>query len=331
MWIGQEPDYNVLDFNFMFSRQCASNNNNGLAGSSGGLMRSFDGPTTATAERHAELCRESRRVFVGAPQHHGHYGNVGCATGGSLRPMRCQPLAAPNVERLRDGPTGGSLARNTIGYRADYCNGGGGEHPTRPPPGTLASLRSAGPAISRGLVSPRETLSAEDPFRSWELNAADNSFRPAGAMQIRRITDGTFPAAATNAWRARVVPGALQARTEHLATADEATGTPAGNVVDALLSPTEVDAQSNAECRRYSENTEDDQDESAKERNFASEVDGEQNKTEDAGSDDVIELAEVEIADAEVVRIEVTNENGEAADDISWDATDTGENAANSG
>lgn len=33
----------------------------------------------------------------------------------------------------------------------------------------------------------------ENPFRRWELNSENNSFRPASVSSVRRITDGTYP------------------------------------------------------------------------------------------------------------------------------------------
>lgn len=40
-----------------------------------------------------------------------------------------------------------------------------------------------------------------DPFRNWELNTENNSFRPAGSVLrgIRRITDGTYPSGSSSA------------------------------------------------------------------------------------------------------------------------------------
>lgn len=169
MWIGQEPDYNILDFNFMFSRNC------------GGCGDTFNRQQSVVRfNGHAEMRPRNdhgiaRRAF-------GATNNAPTTTGGSLRPMRLNH----SLTRLREREYGplmrrdGSLdERNRIRennlyererYREEYYE-----------------------RLARSRVEPaRET----DPFRNWELNTENNSFRPAGGVtrsDIRRITDGTYP------------------------------------------------------------------------------------------------------------------------------------------
>lgn len=239
MWIGQEPDYNILDFNFMFSRNC------------GGCGDTFNRQQSVVRfNGHAEMRPRAdhgmaRRVFSGnsnAP-----------SAGGSLRPMRLNH----SLTRLRECEHGmrrdGSLdERSRIRdnpydrerYREEYYE-------------RLAR--------SRASESGRET----DPFRRWELNTENNSFRPAGGVtrsDIRRITDGTYPSSSS---------GQSSNMTRQSST--ESTTTKSSGVATAKLPKTmerlpnpRIVMDSRTESgnespspdlggRRYSDNTEDDQ------------------------------------------------------------------------
>lgn len=224
MWIGQEPDYNILDFNFMFSRNC------------GGCGDTFNRQQSVVRfNGHAEMRARpdqgvARRQFANG------------STGGSLRPMRLNH----SLSRLRECEHGAVLRRDGSldernrqhrenpydrdRYREDYYE-------------RLARQRAE---------RARET----DPFRNWELNTENNSFRPAGQRDIRRITDGTYPApvAGTSA-------GNMQRQ------AKEPAKTGSSKTMERLVNPrldsrTESGNESPSPDlggRRYSDNTEDDQ------------------------------------------------------------------------
>lgn len=222
MWIGQEPDYNVLDFNFMFSRQCAGGNGGNVGVGVGGMMSGVSQCAELHTTRHHSLMR---------PLGNGGGGGVG---GGSLRPMRVQPQQML-AGRLRECEHGGGGGLSPYAERS-HEYGGGEPRAERQRPAT-AAVRAPSAVV--------------DPFRSWELNAEHNSFRPAQQQPIRRITDGTFPAASGGSapMMGRIV---------------QAVQPPVAAIV-----PAEVDAvspqqqqhqqQQQPEGRRCSDDTEDDQ------------------------------------------------------------------------
>lgn len=287
MWIGQEPDYNILDFNFMFSRQCPAQAGvalsvpcadlhapntytnatrhhslvrfGGGSGGGGGGARehaSADGGAGGSMRMENEM---ARRAFVGHGATHGCNGMHGNgAAGGSLRPMRNGP--GRGVWRDWDahvgGGGGGSLARSSN-------NGGGGQSPygyrdeAYYYPDQQQRNAMQRPPLPRAAVRGLNG-SAVDPFRSWELNAEHNSFRPAQPPAIRRITDGTFPAkqlGATSATAAAADPLTRQrSAMERVVPID----------VCAPLAQAEADEDDSPQQplpngRRYSDDTEDDQ------------------------------------------------------------------------
>lgn len=99
----------------------------------------------------------------------------------------------------------------------------------------------------------------ENPFRQWELNSENNSFRPA---PIRRITDGTFPqnasanqsnrVPAVNGHRPNDQPSCSYRNSGQASYSAEETVKTADDAKKLVFSP-------DLSARRYSENTEDDQ------------------------------------------------------------------------
>lgn len=215
MWIGQEPDYNILDFNFMFSRNC-----HGCGDTHSNRQQSvvrFNGHAEMSARIENDI---ARRSFATTDN-----------SSASFRPMRLNH----SWTRLRECEHG-PLSRGPSPYdryREDYYD-----------------QRAA--ARKRGESTRREA----DPFRNWELNTENNSFRPAGgaaaaAQPIRRITDGTFPA-----------PGLIRqgSSTESRNQAPTAQNMERLVVVDHVVTHQEPDSPTYAPGeRRYSDNTEDDQ------------------------------------------------------------------------
>lgn len=217
MWIGQEPDYNILDFNFMFSRNCR-----GCGDSHSNRQQSvvrFNGHAEMSARIENDI---ARRPFVSES-----------GSAASQRPMRLNH----SWTRLRECEHG-PLARGPSPYdryREDYYD-----------------QRSA--ARNRGENTRRQA----DPFRNWELNTENNSFRPAGsasAQPIRRITDGTFPAHGLirqgSSTESRGNGGS--SHMERLNTVEQEQQPPLVGQ-DVEVSPTHAAGQ-----RRFSDNTEDDQ------------------------------------------------------------------------
>lgn len=233
MWIGQEPDYNILDFNFMFSRNC-----HGCGDTHSNREQSvvrFNGHAEMSARIENDIARRSFAVT----------NENGSA---SLRPMRLNH----SWTRLRECEHG-PLARGPSPYdryRDDYYD-----------------QRAA--SRKRGESTRREA----DPFRNWELNIENNSFRPAGAaavaQPIRRITDGTFPA-----------PGLIRQ-----GSSTESRGQAAIPNMERLVAVEHVGSQEPEGAvsttyasggRRYSDNTEDDQ---HTEDQSADQATGDQNPT----------------------------------------------------
>lgn len=216
LWIGQGPDYNILDFNFMFSRNCGGCSN--TINQEQGVVR-FNG--------HAEMRPRTdpciaRRAFSGV----------------SGRPMRINH----SINRLRE-----------------Y------DHPAIRRDGSLDDRRRDG-IYERSLRArsegPQDNSTYSDPFRNWELNTENNSFRPAasGIRGIRRITDGTYPSGSSSASVSR------QNSTNQEPSPQPSTSKTIERVYSPRLmldSRTESgnETPSPDMGRRYSDNTEDDQNE----------------------------------------------------------------------
>lgn len=117
-----------------------------------------------------------------------------------------------------------------------------------------------------------QAADAENPFRRWELNSENNSFRPA---IVRPITDGTFPNNNNNTQTVRVdidyssnrnssiaecEPSTSREINQHARPEDKDLGRGAGCSSTESSSETENKIFSpDLSARRYSENTEDDQ------------------------------------------------------------------------
>lgn len=188
LWMGQGPDYNILDFNFMFSRNC-----DGCYDSidrQQGVVR-FNG--------HAEMRPRTEpptRAYSNVMSAAGPCTGSG-AIGGSMRPMRMNH----SLNRLREyDRNGGSLLSrdNSLDERSRFARDGNVI-------GTHDRNRFRDAMFDRSMrirtESEGRSSSLSDPFRNWELNTENNSFRPAGSgmtRDIRRITDGTYPSAAGN-------------------------------------------------------------------------------------------------------------------------------------
>lgn len=144
LWIGNGSDCNVLDFNFMFSRNC-------------------DGCRDDGSERGENL--ESN----GASLYANYYRDFGQDNYYSIsRPM----LYNNNLMRFNEtNPHRMSRSNRQANYRSNQGN-------------------NSGYGMNDLPYNFRAHPQPENPFRRWELNSENNSFRPAS---VRRITDGTFP------------------------------------------------------------------------------------------------------------------------------------------
>lgn len=239
MWIGQEPDCNILDFNFMFSRDCG--------GCGGTLNRQqsvvrFNGHAEMNSGGH----NEPKRTFAAT------------SNGGSMRPMRLNH----SLTRLRECEYG-LLSRQggSLDERSRVRDGG---HDSRE--------RYREDYYENKLRRRRECNSRDnDPFRNWELNTENNSFRPAGGVTrvIRRITDGTYPSTSSGVGAGNMTREPSNSSDVVAATARPSTSNNSTNNMERLTSPrvlldsrTESGNESPSPDlggRRYSDNTEDDQ------------------------------------------------------------------------
>lgn len=154
LWIGNGSDCNVLDFNFMFSRNC------------GGCERDdnlvvYDDSNDASYANYRSLSQGNNYT---APRPLRH--NNSLARDGETNPHRMYgPNRRPNFRSNQNINNPGYNANEVPSYN----------YPVNPQP--------------------------ENPFRRWELNSENNSFRPAS---VRRITDGTFPNANNQSQEVRV-------------------------------------------------------------------------------------------------------------------------------
>lgn len=155
LWIGNGSDCNVLDFNFMFSRNC-----NGCEPRDDNVLVYNNASTgVAYANGYRNLGAENYYT-ISRPR---CYHNSLMRFNESNSRRTYGPNRRPNYRRPETERTAYDMNDMPYDYRAT------------PPP-------------------------LENPFRRWQLNSENNSFRPAS---VRRITDGTFPngaaaAAATN-------------------------------------------------------------------------------------------------------------------------------------
>lgn len=166
LWVGQAPDYKMIDFNFMFSRNCEGCGDN--------------------IENRQELVRfngqaEMRNnVNCSSKSECGTSGNSNCG-----KPLKNNQA----LTRLRECEYGRDTASSSQANRMSYSQSlGRSNHPN-----DMRRTRDVSKP-STSLRCQKKRSDNPDPFRNWELNTANNSFRPAGGRirEIRRITDGTF-------------------------------------------------------------------------------------------------------------------------------------------
>lgn len=142
LWVGNGSDCNVLDFNFMFSRNCD------------GCER--DDNVIVYDESNGATYANNYRNFA----QDNYYSNT------VSRPVRynnsLMRFNERNPHRMYD---------RRANYRPNEADNSGYE-------------------INEQPYDVRGNQQPENPFRRWELNSENNSFRPAS---VRRITDGTFP------------------------------------------------------------------------------------------------------------------------------------------
>lgn len=164
LWVGGTgSDCNVVDFNFMFSRNCEGCGNDS-AEQQPATMRFYNNRNNENG------CKEYHNTSERQSE-------------GSLRPMRFRENDRRYIhregsldDRVRVGRTVNNFGMHTLpqNYESDYAREN--VHRNYRNNRQHHANRNEPPLLS-------------DPFRQWELNSENNSFRPA----IRRITDGTFP------------------------------------------------------------------------------------------------------------------------------------------
>lgn len=212
LWMGQGTDCRVIDFNFMFSRKCDGCGENC---GHGGIAPSGAGSTVANlGDTDEELLRQfaaddERNVLRSYSGNNGHpaqfwtphpthrtlYGANGWNDGRlSLRGAGGMGVHDqwPD-QRHYDVPRAtGRFARDQFlretGNRRCAGSGGGRWGRERPESPNMSRVRG------RGGVGDGWSRRGEDPFRNWELNVENNTFKPANnrVQDVRRITDGTY-------------------------------------------------------------------------------------------------------------------------------------------
>lgn len=170
LWIGQGPDCKIIDFNFMFSRNC-----DGCGASSGASVsndQSVSHPQdlvrfNGRAEMH------TRRDPSGRPLR---------STLSRLRESECPTLRREenNYENVHVQFQNGF----EFGRSRDNCNYERSNLIQR------SRARSESPTFSQRVTCNQQQRQYSDPFKSYELNTENNTFKPRTTKQIRRITDG---------------------------------------------------------------------------------------------------------------------------------------------
>lgn len=192
LWIqGQGSDCRVIDFNFMFSRKCDGCGDDcrhegcdeellRLAGEAGGV-----GGATTTAPSDAED-RSTFRNYIHPqfltphPTHRPFYGD------------------GPGIHSWHDD--------GHLSLRREHSLPGGGcgdqRHYDVPRPNYgrfareqfLSRARLESPNLNGRPTNWSRMAAPGDPFRNWELNVENNTFKPANnrVQDVRRITDGTY-------------------------------------------------------------------------------------------------------------------------------------------
>lgn len=160
LWVGQDADCKIIDFNFMFSRNCEKcgdnpNHQQELVRFNGELYDNPDAIRNYVRPQFASP-NPQNRIFSRSSDYHS-----------LLR--REASLPVPDMLRNYDIPRLNQSPRDQF-LRA----------------------RSESPR----LAGRSATMNNNDPFRNWELNSECNSFKPANnrVQDVRRITDGTYRA-----------------------------------------------------------------------------------------------------------------------------------------
>lgn len=166
MWMGQGSDCRVIDFNFMFSRKCdccSEGDNCGHAVTNGDndeeLLQTF---AAANDGRHVfRNYGQPAQFWTPHPTHRTLSGQNGWNDGRwSLRREQSADQRHYDVPRATMGRFG----------------------------------RGRSKPASPNLHAQRHFNGSPDPFRNWELNVENNTFKPANnrVQDVRRITDGTY-------------------------------------------------------------------------------------------------------------------------------------------
>lgn len=171
------PDYKIIDFNFMFSRNCQN------GAESGGSLDTGD----------QELVRFNGQAEMVRPD------DVSGEFGEFFPPPREYPTMNGNYPRIiRNTPQLGRLRECDGEIQYENLRGN--------PRINNFRARSESPSFSGSRMRNHHQQqqqqqqqmkqnvenSGQDQFRNWSFNFENNSFRPAGASGIRRITDGTL-------------------------------------------------------------------------------------------------------------------------------------------
>lgn len=154
-WLPLGPDYKIIDFNFMFSRNCSND---------------------------ADQCENGEGVVQ-------FNGQAEMVEPGLYQPQREYPTMNPtNYPRVIRNTPHLSRLRECEAESGQYDNAQRNGEQFRC--GNAFRARSESPSLN----GPR-ARQQEDAFRNWSFNFENNSFKPAGAVaarDVRRITDGTL-------------------------------------------------------------------------------------------------------------------------------------------
>lgn len=204
LWVGQGPDYNVLDFNFMFSRNCNGCGNESMSSSTRHqqpIRRSAEMPLDYNYRDNGNYMNSDALRILRANQSLPHPREVERCyrRDGSLDDRPRYPRSAPINDRFRS--FGNSAADNDHAREIFERN----LRRRYEGPQNQQNQHNCSWAMPHGrAMAPNESVTGGDPFRHWELNSEYNTFRPA-PVNVRRITDGTFPHnAANNISKARI-------------------------------------------------------------------------------------------------------------------------------
>lgn len=257
LWVGERSECNVLDFNFMFSRNCD-----------------------------------------------------GCG-GATLNPLYLEENIGVNNYGQYDGGRYASAARQLANSNLQHL------HHNDPRYFRYDNFSNDRSRINHNAQTYPQNISenhnrfevSNDPFRRWELNSENNSFRP--AQSVRRITDGTFP---NNSQRQTV-----RIQINHIETnespqpstsASQLSTMPAVAQNNTMNEPQQQQVRVNnapgssknasspePQNRRYSEHTEDDQDTTSKSESIETDDYSEYDNINSEGKEEHEEVEDDVVAD----------------------------------